>query len=373
MPEVLDWQSAADPRQMIDRAAQALVEGQLVGFPTETVYGIAASAFHPDAVERLAQSKGRDERKPMALAISSAIDAIDWIPQMSLVGKRLARRCWPGPLTLVSSEGVKQGLARQLSESVRQRVCPGGTLGLRAPAHEAIQLVLRQVPGPLVLTSANRSGEPEAITAKAVVQSVGDHLALIISDDPSPMGIASTVVRVEGNCWKVVREGAVSAGRLEELVACMIVFVCTGNTCRSPLAEALCKKLLAERLNCRIEELPERGFLVLSAGLAAMMGGRAAAEAVAVAQERGADLSGHASRPLTRALAAQADYLIAMTHTHLQALTAEYDCMGYQPRLLSYDSGDVPDPIGGDEQVYRDCARQILAHLEAFLPEVLPR
>src|SRR6516162_1595784 len=156
MPEVIDWRSAADPFVVVDRAAQALAEGQLVAFPTETVYGVAANIWRSDAVERLAQSNGRSEHKPMALAIESASDALDWVPSLSIVGQRLARRCWPGPMTLVCGEGIDEGLASQLPQSVRQRVSPEGTIGLRVPDHEAIQQVLARMPGPLVLTSANR-------------------------------------------------------------------------------------------------------------------------------------------------------------------------------------------------------------------------
>ena len=100
---------------------------------------------------------------------------------------------------------------------------------------------------------------------------------------------------------------------LQQQAACLVVFVCTGNTCRSPLAEALCKARLAERLGCTAADLPGRGFHVYSAGLAAMTGGPAAEEAVDVARAYGADLTTHASRPLTADLAAQADYLVAMT------------------------------------------------------------
>jgi len=151
-----------------------------------------------------------------------------------------------------------------------------------------------------------------------------------------------------------------------------IVFVCTGNTCRSPLAEALCKKLLAQRLGCTVEELPRCGFVVLSAGLAAMMGASAAPEAVEAARELEADVGGHRSQPLTAPLAAQADHLVAMTRSHLLALAAQYPDLGNRARLLGGGGDDVPDPIGCDQQIYRECAQQILHHLEKFLPEIHP-
>jgi protein-tyrosine phosphatase len=149
-----------------------------------------------------------------------------------------------------------------------------------------------------------------------------------------------------------------------------IVFVCTGNTCRSPLAEALCKKLLAERLGCAVEQLPERGFVVLSAGVAAMMGGGAAAEAVEVARECGVDLTAHRSQPLAPELAEKADYLVAMTAGHLLSLAYQYPDLADRCRLLSPEGDDIPDPIGCDLDVYRDCARALARHLEGLVAEL---
>src|SRR5207244_4404249 len=111
MPEVLDWHHAAQPGAVVDRAVQALVNGQLVALPTETVYGLAACALVPEAVERLQVSKGRPQDKPLTLALRGAADALDWVPEMSPLGQRLARRCWPGPVTLVFADGNLQGLA----------------------------------------------------------------------------------------------------------------------------------------------------------------------------------------------------------------------------------------------------------------------
>jgi protein-tyrosine-phosphatase len=288
------------------------------------------------------------------------------------LGRRLARRCWPGPVTLVYENGTEAGLTNRLHESVRQRVCPGNTVGLRTPAHQAVLQTLRLLPGPLVLTSANRSGEPDATTAEQVMGSVGDQIALVIDDGPSRYGQASTVVQVNGNAWKILREGVVSEAVLERLSSCMIVFVCTGNTCRSPLAEGLFKKLLAQHLHCAVEELLHQGFVVLSAGLAAMRGGEAAPEAIEVARELGVVLDDHVSQPLTPQMMAQADLVIPMTNSHLQALRRQQSGLGCRLRLLCSDGKDISDPIGYDLEVYRECARQILGQVEKLVPEVQP-
>jgi protein-tyrosine phosphatase len=151
-----------------------------------------------------------------------------------------------------------------------------------------------------------------------------------------------------------------------------VVFVCTGNTCRSPLAEALCKKRLADRLGCAVQELPALGFFVLSAGLAAMMGGAAAPEAVEVAGTFGADLEGHRSRPLTPELAAQADYLVVMTRSHARSLRQQFPRLGAQPRLLHPGGEDIADPIGCDKPVYEQCGQQIWQYLEGLVAQLQP-
>jgi tRNA threonylcarbamoyl adenosine modification protein (Sua5/YciO/YrdC/YwlC family) len=371
MPEILRWHDTEDPLRIIQQAAQALAEGKLVAFPTETVYGIAANVWIPEAVDRLAACKDRSGQKPMALALCRAEEVFNWLPDLGKVGWRLARRCFPGPLTLVSGDGLARGLAGRLPESVRRWVCPTGTLGLRVPCHEAILQVLDALAGPLVLTSANPSGKVEATTADQVARTFADRLALIIDDGPSPLGRPSTVVVVEGERWKVAREGVITEVDLQWLSACWIVFVCTGNTCRSPLAEALCKNMLAEQLRCTVAELPQRGFVVQSAGLAAMRGDRAAPEAIEAARELGADIQNHVTQPVTRDLVFQADYLVTMTQGHLQILLSHFPYEGVAPRVLCPDGTDVADPVGCDLTVYRECARQLQQHLQPWVHELV--
>lgn len=149
-----------------------------------------------------------------------------------------------------------------------------------------------------------------------------------------------------------------------------ILFVCTGNTCRSPLAEALCRNLLAERLGVGPGELEARGFVVRSAGVAAFPGDDATPEAAEVAREFGADLAAHRSRPVNPELLAGATDVIAMTAAHAAMLSLRFPGLGPPPTLLS-PTGDLPDPYGSDLGVYRDCARTIRTHLDRLVKEWL--
>ena len=358
-PLVIDIHNAEDARDVVHRAVQALAEGQIVAFPTETVYGIGASACRPDAVERMRDLKNRPSGSPFALAIKSAEEATDFVPDMTPLARRLARRCWPGPVTLVVDNDDRDGLTEQLPQQVRNIVIPNGSVGLRVPANQMLLDVLRMLAGPIVLTSANRSGEKDATTAQEVVQSLGSDVALVLDDGPCRYGQPSSVVRVKDNRFEVLREGVVAETTLRRLASVLVLFVCTGNTCRSPMAELLLRGQLAERLGCKIDDLDERGVVVMSAGIAAAAGCPPAAEAVQVMRERGLDLTRHEAQPLTEQLVRHADLIITMTQSHLQAIVDRWPAAAERTTLLLPERSDVADPIGQTIGAYRCCAEQL--------------
>jgi len=364
-PVVIDLQQADDWRDVVHRAVQTLVEGRLVAFPTETVYGLAASALDASAVDRLVEAKGRDDQRPLTLAIRSAAEARDYCPDLSPLAARLARRCWPGPITLVVEGTHPESLVGQLPPAVRQRVVPHQTVGLRVPGHPAILDVLRMLAGPLVLSSANLSGQPDAVSARDVVDAVGEQVDMVLDDGPSRFGQPSTVVRVTDGKIELLREGVVPEKTVRRLSSWLALFVCTGNTCRSPMAEAIARDLLARRLKCQRDELEDRGVLVMSAGIAAMMGGVATPEAMEAVREYDLDLRDHETQPLTETLVRHADLILTMTRSHREAIVAQWPDAAERTTQLCDDGRDVIDPIGGPLQQYRDCARQIHAALES--------
>jgi protein-tyrosine phosphatase len=364
---IIDVRAAEDPRDVVHRAVQALSEGKVVALPTETVYGLAASALSSPAVDRLVEVKGRAAGHPLALCVKSLDDALDFAPDLSPLGRRLARRCWPGPVTLVVDDTHPQSLITQLPENVRQLVVPAGTIGFRAPGHALLREVLRLMAGPLVLTSANRTGQPDATAARQVISELGEDIDVILDDGPAQYGQPSTVVRVRGNRMKILRHGVVSDSHLHRLASFLVAVVCTGNTCRSPMAEAMFRRRVAERLGCKPEELEDRGIMIISAGIAAMEGGRAAAEARQIMSEMGLDLSSHLSQPLTDRLVQSADLILTMTHNHRDAVLAQWPYAHDRIEVLSLDRCDIADPFGGPVEAYRHCAQQIDAALSSRL------
>jgi protein-tyrosine phosphatase len=136
------------------------------------------------------------------------------------------------------------------------------------------------------------------------------------------------------------------------------------------MAELLFRDRLAKKLGCAIDKLEDHGYVIMSAGIAAMMGGRASAEAVTILNDRKLDLSGHESQPLTDTLVRSADLLIAMTRSHRHAILAEWPEAAGRVKLLCKSGGDVADPIGGPVEAYRRCAEQISGELDRWLDEL---
>jgi protein-tyrosine phosphatase len=201
---------------------------------------------------------------------------------------------------------------------------------------------------------------------------VSEEVELLVDDGYTKHRGPATAVLVAGETWQIARPGIISVEQIRRGAARLVVFVCTVNTCRSPLAAALFKKRLADRLECTIDQLPAHGWQVVSAGVSAAEDLPAASEAVQVAHDYGANLSDHRSQFLTRELALQADYLIAMTRGHLYSLRNYYPEVATSPRLLSPEGEDIADPIGQPRDVYVACGQAIWRNLDRLLTEITP-
>ena len=358
-PVVIDTRAAQDPRDVVHRAVEALAGGRVVAFPTETVYGLAASALDEHAIDRLIDAKGRGQGHPFTLAVRSAEEALDYAPDLSPMGRRLSRRCWPGPLTLVAENKHPESLLAQLPAKVKQAVVPNGTVGLRVPAHPLILDVLRMLTGPVALTSANQSGQPEAITAEEVVAAFGDQVDLVLDGGKSRLGQPSSVVRVHETSYEILRAGVVTEQHLKRLSSVMILIVCTGNTCRSPMGEVIGRRLLAEKIGCADNQIDEYGVVISSAGIAAMAGGQASPQGIEVMQKVDLDLTGHSAQPVSEQMVRHADLILTMTRGHREALLSQWPEAASRTEVLRLDGKDVADPIGGSVAEYQRCAEQI--------------
>src|SRR5688572_14299221 len=188
----------------VEQAAFLLRQGQLVCFPTDTVYGIGAAASNEEAIRRLYAVKGRQPDKPLPLLIASPAEA-GYYAELTPVAKTLIARFWPGPLTIVmrKAEGFRSAaLARQ------------NTVALRVPDNDVPREIAGMLGEPLTGTSANRSGARPPVSAAEVAFSLGEMVSLVIDGGRSEGGVESTVVDVTRAAPMIVREGAVSREEL---------------------------------------------------------------------------------------------------------------------------------------------------------------
>lgn len=370
MPRTVDFNAADDPRDVVHQIVQTLAEGELVGLPTETGYVAAAHPLQPMAGERLAKVRQRLGCPRSVLALKNPLEALDYIPRMGPLGRKLTRRFWPGPVTLFFTESSDEGLADSLPPGTRAELGAGDGLAFRVPGHELTWNVLRLLPAPLLMTGEALTPKSRFPTAAELARVADDDLSIVVDAGACRYDQPTSVVRVEHERWEVVHEGVASARTLNRLAGNMYLFVCTGNTCRSPMAEGLFRKLLADRLKCSEDDLVDRGYMVVSGGVAAGRGSPPSPEAVDVLRDRGVDLRGHESQPVTPQLLSQADQIFTMTRSHRELLLRDFPEAAPRVRLLARDGADVIDPIGAGMEEYRRCADQIEEYLQVLVAEL---
>ncbi len=351
---------ATSPARQAEAArcgAAALAAGQLVGFATETVYGVAAQANIPSAMERLRELKNRPKR-PFSVHLARPTDVELYVAEVPPVAERLIAKAWPGPLTLVLLVGGRLAEKRFAQAGLYEMLCWQDTIGLRCPDLLLARDMLAALDWPVVAPSANLPGTVSPRNAKDVLEALDGRIDLLIDSGPTRYGQDSTIVAVEGDTWRVVRQGVYSEREIARLVRKTILFVCTGNTCRSPLAAGLARKTLAQRLGCPPGKLASCGWEVLSAGVWAGEGQRASPEAVEAAAECSVDLAGHRSQKITKELIDKADMVFCMTREHVDAVREMSPASAGRTRRL-WSRGDIPDPAGGGPDAYRQTAEKM--------------
>jgi L-threonylcarbamoyladenylate synthase len=335
---------------VLDPAVAALKNGGLVGIPTDTVYGVAANLDMPDAVRRLQEFRRGAEEGLITVHLGDRDDLRKVVPgPIPAAAQRLIQKFWPGPLTLVFPTADGTGVA------------------VRYPNHRVARDLVKRAG---VRVGAPPAGDPPAVTGEEARRALEGKVDVLVDAGPTKQHGPSTVVRLQGGRAEVVREGAIPRTVIDEVNVTTLLFVCTGNTCRSPMAEALARKLLADRLQVKESDLQEKGYRVLSAGTSAGYRGAAAEEAEQVVKKFGADLSAHESRPVTVAMIEEADKIWVMTPRHRKTLVEWMPDHAGKIELLDPSGREVEDPIGGSIELYRTVAQQIHDSLTKRLKEI---
>ena len=210
--EIVKINSDKPEPSLIRYAADQIRAGEVLGMPTDTFYGLAADPFNLRAVERVYEIKSRSRHKPLSLLIESVDQAEELAQPLSEEFYELARRFWPGPLTII---------VRASSRLPLKVTANTGNVALRVPSSKIPLAVVQAAQIPITATSANLSGASECTTAEAVRDQLHNRIAIIVDGGSSPREVASTIVDLtdEEARWRVLREGAIPAQEISEFFA----------------------------------------------------------------------------------------------------------------------------------------------------------
>lgn len=361
---------SADYAGQVRQVAGMLNAGKVVVLPMETVYGAAALLSKADGIERLKAVRDQGNAKPLNPHLARREQAEKFLPNLDAqtgeVARRAMQKLWPGPV----------GLQFEVGPDRQRDVCgefgiatadlfDDGVITLRCPDHPVFHDIAMATGGVLAATAAGSDPAAFAVELDGKVDTI------VYAGTPR-FNKPSTLVKISGGRYQIVRTGVYDERTIRRLMKITILFVCSGNTCRSPMAEAIARKILSERLKTDAAGVEARGYEVVSAGTMASGGSRATPEAVQAVAPLGADLSRHRSRPLSVELINQADVIYTMTPQHAQVALAM--APGAQGKVQLLNPGhEIDDPIGGDAELYNILAAQFWTLIDERLREkILP-
>ena len=352
-----------DASHAFDRIVECLRGGGVVGLPGETTYFRAVVASGEDS----AVQNPPDGETARTVLVSSADEVAGVIPDLPTSAERLMRRAWPGPLIVTAPHDMLSFSGPGLSQTIAGLPNEDG-IRFKRTGHSVPRSVVEHLQTPLL--AIHSFAESSRTVSAAELTETPGQLDLVADAGDVRYPRAATHVVVNREDWTMSQEGVYSPTSLRRLSARLILFVCTGNTCRSPMAEGLFRHMLAERLGCSDAELVDRGYMVLSAGISAGGGMPASPATLQILRDRGIDLSEHASQPLTASLLDLADHVYTMTSAHREVIMRERPDASGRVSLLSRDGESIPDPIGGGLDEYRSCERAIEQNLRLILEDV---
>ena len=363
MSRVIDLTHDHHVRDALDTAIRELETGHVIAVPDECGWMLLGHSGSATASERLAQIRERQPFLVAAMAASNERAVEDYAGPLSILSRRLASRCWPGPLVfrIPKSEPAVAADAAPTSRPAWATEETGRAFYV--PADAFTHRLLAELSGPACCLVPLRSD----VSLFDIGQ---DQVSLEIRGAAARYEEPPTLAHCVGDRVVVESEGVVPQTTLDRLAGTIIMFVCTGNTCRSPMAEALFQKMLAEHLHCGEDELIDRGYIVVSAGLAAYPGTPASREAADLLRDSGMDLSGHHSQPVSEDRLFRCDTIYTMTRVHKDAILQAYPQLADRVQMLSPEGRDVSDPIGGGPEQYAKCRDEIAESLRRRIDEM---
>jgi L-threonylcarbamoyladenylate synthase len=350
----------AEAVNSLKHITQILEGNGMIAIPTDTVYGLAVDGSNEEAVRKLFDTKQREER-PFTLFMVRGDIAKFAVP----VKKKIIDFFVPGPLTII--------LKKQTDISLP---CIGEKIGIRIPQHDFVLRLLAEYRKPLAVSSANKSGEPPMVSPYDIIEHFTE--AELVVDGGTLYSPPSTVLDLTATLPVVMRKGAVPIlaiekvnGRRVMLKASLkfnVLFVCSGNTCRSPMAEGILKTLVSPKY-CEVR----------SAGTVAMSGLQSAHYARQVVREYGGSIDRHRSNCLDRELIDWADLVLVMEFKHYEtvleinpdSVVKTFLLREFYRRNTKYT--EVPDPVGRDLHAYQQAAAKMYPTLKRLARDIKVR
>lgn len=345
--EILKIDPAYPENEKITKAANFIKKGKLVAFPTETVYGLGVDGLNPDGIKLLFEVKKRSKDKPISLLISDLSDIERLGKDIPQEAWKLTDKFWPGPLTIIL-------FATELVPNIIKG--KNLTVGIRMPANKIALSLIEFSQTPIACSSANISGNKELTNAEEVIAILKDKIDLVINGGKTKIGIASTVLDLTGERPTIIRQGAIKAKELLEVLNTKhILFVCTGNTCRSIIAEQLFFKM-AKQKNLLVE--------VNSAGTCAINGGDVSSLTLKTLEKEGINFSRRVfSKPLTEKMIKKADLILVMENYHRERVLDIFPLAKKKTFFLTEYAGlekkEIIDPVGSSWEGYETCLLEI--------------
>ena len=357
--------------RLIIQASEHLRQGRIIGLPTETVYALAALLSQSAAIAELKSLKKISGPPNWVIHVADAAAVKRIVTDLPAIAQRLMKKLWPGPLAieLPASPADIQRLAGLVGAQTAAECISNGFMTFRCPQNLSTLAVLAAVGDPVAMIGAGNTGAIHE--AADIPENIRSAISMVVDSGPTRYRKSSTLVRVQGDQLIFLREGMLARRIIERMTDQVVLFLCSGNTCRSPMAAGIAAVRMAKKLGTQPADLPLRHIVVESAGLYAGPGAPATPDAVKAAGIFGADISRHRSRSVTVDMLRRADLIYTMTSGHRADVLGMLPDAGAKTFTLDPEA-DIADPIGAGYDQYHAVASRMDELIKKRLAEILP-
>ncbi len=371
MSEIIQINPENPEHDVLHKAVKIMSRGGVIVYPTDTLYGLGVSASHNEAMERLFTLKGREKDQPVSLMVNSIEKLSRITGPLWLEEKRLAKQLFPGKITLIVP--VRQKIHIRHMEHLFR-------IGFRIPDSPICHHLVELNGAPVTTTSANLSKQGNLRTVKEIAEAFNDQVDIFLDAGHIKSKHGSSVLDISFSPPVLVREGDLPRQTIEKKIGYavndhypdkyQIAFICSGNICRSPMAEGILRRDLKKTKYHSMVGINSAGTLQLPQTLAA-------SEAVGVSEEMGIDIGNHLSRPVSFDIILRSNLIICMALNHYQFLLSKYPNFREKIILLkqwgrtkSLTNPSIPDPIGQNKDYFLRIFVEIEREIQRILPDI---